>query len=262
MNRDALTPHWNETNTRLLGGMVAVMVVMTLIAFALRWRGRSEKGRTLARDFGARTLGWWLLVLTILPAVLAGGWIVLAGFGVVVLVAWGEFNRVLVSGSGPGWRLLGFLFCVLLLGCAPALALHFSPAWLFYVLVVVQAGDVLQYVCGKAFGRHPFAPWLSPKKTWEGYVGGLAGTALLGAALAPVVGLDPAAGAGWGFGLGLAGSAAGMVTSAVKRCHGVKDFGTWLPGHGGLLDRIDSLCGAAPFAYLLLASGWVNSAGQ
>jgi len=253
MNHGPLTPHWNAANTRLLGAMVVVMVVMTLMAFALRWRGRSEKGRALARDFGARTLGWWLLVLTVIPTVLAGGWIVLVGLGLVALVTWSEFNRVLVPGSGPGWRLLGFVFCVLLLGCAPALALRFGPAWLFYVMVVVQAGDVLQYLCGKAFGRHPFAPWLSPKKTWEGYVGGIAGTVVLGAVLAPVVGLDHAAGAGWGFGLALAGSAAGMVTSAVKRRHGVKDFGTWLPGHGGALDRFDSLGGAAPFAFLVLA---------
>jgi predicted CDP-diglyceride synthetase/phosphatidate cytidylyltransferase len=253
MNHGTLTPHWDAADSRRLGALVAVMVVMTLVALGLRWRLRSEKGRAVARDFGARTLGWWLLVLAGIPTVLAGGWIVLAGFGLMALVTWSEFNRVLVAGSGPGWRLLGFIFCVLLLGCAPALALRFGPAWLFYVLVVVQVGDVLQYVCGKAFGRHPFAPWLSPKKTWEGYAGGIAGAALLGAALAPVVGLDRAAGTGWGFGLALAGSASGMVMSAVKRRHGVKDFGAWLPGHGGLLDRLDSLCGAAAFAYVCLS---------
>ena len=153
------------------------------------------------------------------------------------------------------WRALGFGCGVVALSFAPALALRFGPRWLFFAVVVVQAGDVFQYAFGKAFGRRPLAPWLSPKKTWEGLWGGVAATALLGAGLAPVIERGRAAGLGWGLGLALAGTTGGLAMSAVKRRRGVKDFGRLLPGHGGVMDRFDSLGGAVVFAYAVLAWG-------
>ncbi|MBC7369129.1 MAG: phosphatidate cytidylyltransferase, partial [Undibacterium sp.] len=84
-------------------------------------------------------------------------------------------------------------------------------------------------------------------------LGGVAATALLGAGLAPVVERGHLAGFGWGLGLALAGTTGGLAMSAVKRKRGVKDFGRLLPGHGGLMDRFDSLGGAVMFAYLCLA---------
>jgi phosphatidate cytidylyltransferase len=152
-----------------------------------------------------------------------------------------------------GWRALGFVLCVMLMSVTVALALQFGTAALLFALVIVQAGDVLQYVAGKAFGRTPLAPRLSPKKTWEGLVGGIVGTALLGVALAPMIARGRGEAAALGAAVGIAGSLSGLAMSAVKRAHGAKDFGAWLPGHGGLLDRGDSLCGAAVVVYAWLA---------
>ncbi len=249
-----LTPHWGSGDTRYLGALVVVLLGMTAVALTLRAVGRSEKGQALAKDFGARTLGWWALVLIFMPAVLAGGGVVLAVFAVTALLAWYEFaglaeaaalkvrdlvwtgplvaaHFLAVGGVLPGavalwdaaalavifmmrrdarWRARGFGCCVVALSFAPTLALRFGTRWLFFAIVVVQAGDVLQYIFGKAFGRRPLAPWLSPKKTWEGLLGGVAATALLGAALAPVIERGRVAGLGWGLGLALAGTAGGL----------------------------------------------------
>ncbi len=297
VSRPDLTPHWDGADTRYLGALVVVLLVMTAIALGLRAVGRSEKGRALAKDFGARTLGWWGLVLIFIPAVLAGGGVVLAMFAVTAWLAWLEFSGlaeeavlkrwdlvwagplvaahflavgevfpgavvlwdaaalvvIFAMRRGARWRALGFGCCVVALSFAPALALRFGTRWLFFAIVVVQAGDVLQYGFGKAIGRRPLAPWLSPKKTWEGLLGGVAATALLGAAMAPVIQRGRVAGLTWGLGLALAGTAGGLAMSAVKRKRGVKDFGRLLPGHGGLMDRFDSLGGAVIFAYAVLA---------
>lgn len=301
-----LTPHWNSSDTRACIVLASALAFMTGVALVLRSRARHERQVAVARDFGSRTVGWWIVVTAFMPAVFAGGVAVLGIFALTSLVTWFEFCRVTrtvalraldltwvlpllalnaatLVGRGPfpgwgdllgsfaviaiatafaggknwlsryGWRALGFLICVLLLGAAPLVGLRYGSAWLVFVVVVVQVGDVLQYVFGKALGRRPLAPWLSPKKTWEGLVGGVLGGACLGAMLSTLIGVGGLAGFGCGLGLTLAGTASGLVMSAVKRHHVVKDFGAWLPGHGGLLDRVDSLWGAAVAAYCLLA---------
>ncbi|MGF1605529.1 MAG: phosphatidate cytidylyltransferase [Rhodothalassiaceae bacterium] len=120
----------------------------------------------------------------------------------------------------------------------------------------VQMSDVLQYVCGKLIGRHPVAPALSPAKTWEGLVGGVALTVLLAILLH---GLTPFG--LWRAGLialtlTLAGFLGGLVMSAIKRDRGLKDWGRSLPGHGGLLDRLDSLLFSAPLLYHITNFWW------
>ena len=135
--------------------------------------------------------------------------------------------------------------------------------WLGVVVVVVAASDIGAYFGGRAWGRQRLAPAVSPGKTWEGVVSGLA--------LALVVGLLAAVPLGLGerwpawLAVALLGTAAGVLgdlgESMVKRHHGVKDSGSLLPGHGGVLDRIDSLTAALPtFALGLAWSGLTSGA--
>ena len=127
-----------------------------------------------------------------------------------------------------------------------------------FLLLVTQASDVLQYAWGKLLGRRPIAPRLSPSKTLEGTLGGLLSAVALGAALAPLTPFSPAGAAGVSLLLTLLGFAGGLSLSAIKRRRGIKDWGTLIPGHGGLLDRLDSLYLSAPAFYYLLRFGGIS----
>jgi phosphatidate cytidylyltransferase len=117
---------------------------------------------------------------------------------------------------------------------------------IIYLVAVVQMSDVLQYVWGKTLGRHKIAPLVSPGKTWEGFVGGVLSASLLGAGLWWATPFTPWQSGGISLAITLAGFAGGLVMSAVKRDRGVKDYGALIEGHGGVMDRVDSLCFAAP----------------
>lgn len=123
---------------------------------------------------------------------------------------------------------------------------------LLFLVLVVQGSDVLQYIWGKTLGRHHIAPTVSPNKTVEGFVGGVLSATALGAGL---WWLTPFT--WWQAGLlalvsCLLGFAGGLVMSAIKRDAGIKDFGAIIPGHGGIMDRLDSLCFAAPVLFHLI----------
>jgi phosphatidate cytidylyltransferase len=113
-------------------------------------------------------------------------------------------------------------------------------------VLVDQLSDVLQYVWGKLLGKHKIAPVVSPNKTWEGFIGGVATATLIGTALWWMTPFSPAAAAGVSLSITLMGFAGGLTMSAIKRDRGVKDYGTLIRGHGGILDRMDSMCFAAP----------------
>lgn len=115
-----------------------------------------------------------------------------------------------------------------------------------FLIITVQGSDVLQYVFGKLFGKHRFSPNVSPSKTWEGLVGGLACASLLGGALWWLTPFTPFQAAGLALLSCLMGFLGGLVASAIKRDQGVKDWGHLIEGHGGMLDRADSLVFAAP----------------
>lgn len=238
----------------ILAGGAAVLAMFALASIVVWFE--------FTRIAGAAALrGWdlvWVVPLTAIHALALADrfpwavWAVdAAALPLIAILSW---RAQLGDWLGAAlWRALGFLICVVALSAAPAIALRLGSGWLVFTVIVAQAGDVLQYIFGKAFGRHPLAPRLSPKKTWEGLVGGLAGAACLGAALASLIERGPVAGLGWGLLVALAGTAAGLAMSAAKRRHGAKDFAGWLPGHGGLMDRVDSLCGASVAVYLALA---------
>lgn len=150
----------------------------------------------------------------------------------------------------------GLMICVYCISYAPALLTLAIPGYegqngklLLFLLLIVQLSDVLQYVFGKTLGKHHIAPRVSPNKTWEGLIGGVATATLLGAALWWITPFTP-----WQAGvlsllITLAGFAGGLCMSAIKRDRGIKDFGTLIEGHGGMMDRIDSVCFAAPLFF-------------
>ena len=156
----------------------------------------------------------------------------------------------------------GLVTCVYALGYIPLLMrVHRSDApqagaagLVFMLLFATEANDVLQYVCGKLLGRRKIMPKVSPNKTWEGFLGGWILTAGLIVLAAPH--LTPLRGIGlWMVAilLPLAGFAGDVTMSAVKRDIGVKDTSHFIPGHGGVLDRLDSLIFTAPLYFHLTA---------
>jgi len=167
----------------------------------------------------------------------------------------GDTDRFLERIATIQWGLMVCVYCV---SHAPALLILDIPGYagenaklLLYLFLVVQMSDVLQYVWGKLAGRHPIAPTVSPNKTVGGFVGGVASAVLLGTALWPMTPFGPWQAAGMSLVITLLGFAGGLTMSAIKRDRGVKDFGTIIAGHGGILDRIDSICFAAPIFFHL-----------
>jgi phosphatidate cytidylyltransferase len=121
---------------------------------------------------------------------------------------------------------------------------------LLYLVVLTQFNDVAQYVWGRLFGRSRVIPRISPNKTWAGLIGGFATTVLLAAALAPyLTPFRPRDAYVAGAIIGAAGFVGDITISALKRDLGVKDTGSLVPGHGGILDRIDSLTYTAPLFF-------------
>ncbi len=185
---------------------------------------------------------------------------------------WWSFALLWVRGypaSAPLWRPVAVRSLMGLLALAPAwlaaiylLSFHRGGGLLIALVVVVAAADIGAYFAGRAWGRHKLAPVVSPNKTWEGFWGGMLGCAVL-AVLAwsqlPVQAAHVSLVAVITVTLvtALCSVLGDLTVSMVKRESGLKDSGSLLPGHGGLLDRLDSICGAAPvFTLGLLLAGW------
>ena len=153
----------------------------------------------------------------------------------------------------------GLMVCVYFLSHVPALLMLVIPGYagqnaklLLFLVLVGQSSDVLQYVWGKLLGRHQVAPVLSPSKTWEGLIGGVLSASALGAALWWATPFTWWGAALFALLITAMGFFGGLVMSAIKRDRGVKDYGAMIEGHGGMLDRIDSLCFSAPIFFHLV----------
>ena len=130
---------------------------------------------------------------------------------------------------------------------------HQRLAWLFYLYALTALNDVAQFISGTVFGRHRIAPGISPNKTWQGLAGGVAVTLLLSLLLGRYLHLADARHlAVYAVLLSVGGFCGDMMFSAAKRAYGVKDFSQLIPGHGGILDRVDSLVITAPLLYFLI----------
>ncbi len=151
------------------------------------------------------------------------------------------------------WGLMISTYCF---SHVPALLMlrfpHYDPALLVvYLIIVVQSSDVLQYCWGKLLGRHKIAPLVSPSKTVEGFVGGVVSATVIGAGLWWITPFHVGQAAALSLLMTVLGFLGGLVMSAIKRDRGVKNWGNMIEGHGGILDRIDSVCFAAPIFFHL-----------
>jgi len=172
----------------------------------------------------------------------------------------GDTKHFLERASKVQWGLMLAVYCI---SFVPALLTLDIPGFegrnlllIAYLVVVVQLSDVLQYVCGKLFGRRRIAPNLSPSKTVEGFVGGVALATAIGTALYWITPFAPWQALLMALLLNVLGFFGGLVMSAIKRDRGVKDWGHMIEGHGGMLDRLDSVCFAAPIFFHAVRYWW------
>jgi phosphatidate cytidylyltransferase len=206
-------------------------------------------------ELATRTLTGAILVCIALLAAYAGDDIFALLVAAVATAMFYEWTRM-VRGWGLGWYVSGFLYALL-----PALALLWIREradhgfeLLIWVFIVTWSTDIGAYFAGRNFGKRKLAPSISPNKTVEGLYGGMAAATLLGGAWAlanglgkPLLAFPPL--------LAIAAQTGDLFESWMKRRAGVKDSGNWLPGHGGVLDRLDGLAPVAVLTALALLIG-------
>lgn len=173
------------------------------------------------------------------------------------LVLAGQPEGFLRSATTLHWGLMTTVFSLSHMGyllALPSTALNGTPAdghsILFLLILLTQSNDIAQFVWGKTLGKRKITPSISPNKTWEGFLGGAGTTAVLAMLLAPL--FTPATvphALLLGLIVGIGGFLGDVTMSAIKRDIGIKDTGTLLPGHGGVLDRLDSLTFTAPLFF-------------
>lgn len=249
-------------------GKIGTVVLFFLISFAalrefmtLVYRRRS--------DYYSMVVCFYLL-LPVQYYFVYDGWygmfsifIPVYGFLVLPIVASlsGQTSHFLERAAKTQWMAMICIFC---LSHVPALMFlkldgfdnNGNILLLIFLIGVVQASDVLQYVWGKLVGGAKIMPSLSPSKTVSGTVGGILSATLLAALMAPMTPFTHAQAAAIGFTVCLMGFFGGLVMSAIKRDYGVKDWGNMIRGHGGMLDRVDSVCFAAPVFFHIVRYFW------
>jgi phosphatidate cytidylyltransferase len=205
-----------------------------------------------------RSLAGLVLILLALGTAFLGGYsfaVFVALASVMIFYEW----RRLVAGWGFGWKVAGFIYALL-----PALSLLWirdrAPQGLellLWIFIVTWTTDIGAYFAGRAIGGPKLAPGISPHKTIAGLVGGVVSATLAGYAWAELTSLSAAL-----FWLAplfaLAAQAGDLFESWIKRKAGVKDSGSWLPGHGGALDRLDGLVVVAALTAAVQLGGWLR----
>ncbi|MEM6971457.1 MAG: phosphatidate cytidylyltransferase [Pseudomonadota bacterium] len=255
-------------------GSIALMAGRTgvIVAFALISLAAMREFLTLTRFRAADHWAVAAAVFVVLPLHYALIWVdfyavysimipVYAFLGLPILSALrGEADGFLTRIAEVQWALMVSVFC---LSHVPALMSLQIPGFeganillIAFLIVVVQFSDVMQYVWGKIAGRHPVAPGLSPSKTVEGTVGGILTAGLIGGALFWLTPWSPLQAMAMALLAAVMGFLGGLVMSAIKRDRGVKDWGHVIPGHGGVLDRMDSVIFAAPVFFHVTRYFW------
>ena len=172
----------------------------------------------------------------------------------------GDTKHFMTRVAEVQWGLMISVFCI---SHVPALMTLDIPGYddrhlllIAFLVIVVQLSDVFQYAWGKAIGRHKIAPLLSPSKTVEGFIGGVLTATLVGTALWWITPFSIQSAALISLILSVMGFLGGLVMSAIKRDRGVKDWGTMIEGHGGILDRLDSVIFTAPVFFHIVRRWW------
>jgi phosphatidate cytidylyltransferase len=222
------------------------VVVLVLLAAAAIYLGFSGEARPSLNDEAIRHLliigcGWWALALLLVQGYPSSS------------LLWGH----------PWLRLLmGFVVLVPTWVALVYVHQQANGAWLVLLLILIVAvADSGGYFVGRRFGRRKLAPAVSPGKTWEGFAGGVMANVTLAVILSQVMGLSLALVLAVVVPTSLVSVLGDLLESMVKRHAGVKDSGHILPGHGGILDRVDGITAGAPiFAMALLATGIFSSA--
>ncbi|RAX42992.1 phosphatidate cytidylyltransferase [Rhizobium tropici] len=303
----------------LVLGIFGVLIVASVIGYVLERRLSPDGSNAAIENLNARIKAWWVMVVLIGIAFIAGRagvillfafcsfaalrefvtlintkradhWALAAAFFValpvqyyllwaeqygiysifipvyaflfmpIIAVLRGDTERFLVRIAEVQWALMICVFCA---SHVPALLTLHIPGYegrnvllIAFLVIVVQLSDVLQYVWGKLFGKTKIAPRLSPSKTVEGFVGGVISASLIGAALWWVTPFTPLQAGLLAFIITIMGFFGGLVMSAIKRDRGVKDWGHLIEGHGGLIDRLDSVVFSAPIFFHLVRFWW------
>lgn len=245
----------------LLGGVTTVVLfgLSSFLAF------REFITLTPTRRGDHRALFWAFFVIIPLQYVLVGiQWYPVFSIFIPVyaflfiparIAIAGEAENYLERTSKIQW---GLMVCVYFISHVPALLMLEIPNFvgrnaslLFFFILIVQMNDVFQYVTGTLLGRSKIAPTISPNKTWEGFIGGLVLATLLGAGLFWTTPFNAWQAGALALAIALMGFCGDLTMSAVKRDLGVKDYSAFVPGHGGVMDRLDSLAFAAPLFFHL-----------
>ena len=171
----------------------------------------------------------------------------------------GNTENFLTRTAKTQWAVMTSIFAI---SHVPALlnlnipGFTYNIALIIFLIAVVQASDVLQYIWGKLLGRRKIAPTISPSKTVIGFAGGVGSATLLAAGLYWITPFTPLEAAAIGLLICLMGFAGGLVMSAIKRDLKVKDWGNMIQGHGGMMDRMDSICFSAPIFFHVVRYFW------
>jgi phosphatidate cytidylyltransferase len=246
------------------GSTLAFVAIATLFYFAAMWETQRlfEKAAPLGVAFIWSAL---FVYLTLRPGAFSGQLLFAACILIWCLRLVPALGFGLPPLSGLANALLSSLYGVSIFGCFVAMSILFShsPLFLFSVMAVVWTADIGAYITGKAIGKHKLAPSISPGKSWEGAIGGWIAVLVIGAVSTTVSGWSDilpvkiVTAYGWiGFVvvmtiLSCASVVGDLFESLLKRRAGVKDSSALLPGHGGVLDRIDALIPVLPIAALL-----------
>jgi phosphatidate cytidylyltransferase len=247
----------------VISGHVGSLILFGIISFLAM---REYMTLVPTRRGDHRTLFWSFFVIMPLQYYLVGiQWYVLFAIMIPVLACIYIPPSIAIAGDTEHFLeraskiQFGIMVCVYSLSHAPALLLLKIPGFeghdarlLLYLVIVDQMSDVLQYGWGKLIGKNKIAWRVSPNKTWEGLVGGVLSATALGTALWWATPFTPLQSAGMSLMICILGFNGNLVMSAVKRDIGIKDFGVVIEGRGGILDRIDSLCFAAPIFFHLV----------
>ncbi len=303
----------------LLAGVGTILVLASVIGEILRVRLSPAGDNPVVENLNARINAWWVMVICLALAFIAGKPGVVLLFALCSFAALREFLTLTTHNRADHWSLVACFFLILPLQywflatdwygmysifipvyaflllpvvsslrgstkdflirvsetqwalmiciyCAshvPALLYLQIPGFegrnvilIAYLIFVVQLSDVMQYVWGKLLGRTKVAPNLSPSKTWEGLVGGTLTATAVGTALYWMTPFSPLEAAGMCLLITVMGFFGGLVMSAIKRDRGIKDWGHLIAGHGGFLDRLDSVIFAAPIFFHVTRWVW------